>query len=160
MNAALCPLTIYYDASCPLCAQEMHALKRHDHAERLVLVDCSPATFDAEALQNPAVTRAALMQAIHARDAAGRWFNGVDVFVLAYEAAGATALARLWRHRTLRLLWDRLYPWVARNRQALSRWGVQYLVRALIAIAARRTHARYRPCAGVCAPGKEGVNAP
>ena len=34
------PLTVFYDASCPLCASEMHALAARDREARLVLVDC------------------------------------------------------------------------------------------------------------------------
>ena len=48
MNASRYPLTIYYDASCPLCAAEMHALRDEDHACRLRLVDCSASAGTAE----------------------------------------------------------------------------------------------------------------
>lgn len=85
------PLRIYYDRSCPLCAQEMHALVAHDRAGRIELVDCSAADFDSTAKEDGGAssapraavaageapdagkpTRTALMAIIHARDADGR----------------------------------------------------------------------------------------
>ncbi len=39
------PLTVFYDASCPMCASEMHALRDLDREGRLELVDCSAAQF-------------------------------------------------------------------------------------------------------------------
>jgi hypothetical protein len=65
-----------------------------------------------------------MLERVHARDAAGRWFRGVDVFQVVYEAAGFTWLARLLGSRRLRPLLDRLYPWIAANRYRLSRLGL------------------------------------
>lgn len=114
------PLTVYYDASCALCRAEMQALKARDADDRLLLVDCA-----AEAFVVPrGVSREALMSRIHARDANGRWLVGVDVFAEVYEAAGQVLVARLYRSRALRPLFDRIYPWVADHRQALSRLGL------------------------------------
>jgi predicted DCC family thiol-disulfide oxidoreductase YuxK len=123
------PLTIYYDASCPMCASEMLALKDRDAHDRLILIDCSAAGFPD---QVEGVSRQAMMELIHARDAGGVWRVGVEVFEAAYRAAGLTWAARLWGNRFLRPLWSRLYPWVARNRQSLSRLGANRLVRRLI----------------------------
>ena len=36
------PLTVYFDATCPLCTAEMGAMQARDSAKRLRLVDCSP----------------------------------------------------------------------------------------------------------------------
>jgi predicted DCC family thiol-disulfide oxidoreductase YuxK len=57
------PLTIYYDASCPLCATEMHALKRNDAAGVLELVDCSAPEFDVVRVAIALATRAAARRA-------------------------------------------------------------------------------------------------
>ena len=84
------------------------------------LVDCSAPEFDACALGLP-VTRVALMERIHARDGDGRWLTGVDVFEAVYRAAGMRGAARVWGSKTLRPLLASLYPWVASNRQRLSR---------------------------------------
>ena len=132
LNAPRYPLTIFYDASCPMCAGEMQALKARDGDGRLALVDCSAPDFDDDGLIGDGIRRSDLMELIHARDAHGRWFVGVDVFALAYDAAGLPAAARFWRSARLRPWLRRVYPWVARNRQMLSRLGMNALVRRLL----------------------------
>ena len=141
MNAIQFPLTIFYDASCAMCAGEMHALKELDADGRLALVDCSPPEFDDQALAQGGFCRADAMTLIHARDADGRWLIGVDVFEAAYRAAGLTAIARVWGNPRLRPLLDRMYPWVARHRQTLSRLGLNLLVRLVMAAAIFRASA-------------------
>lgn len=118
------PLTVYYDASCPLCSSEMHALKARDTHGVLELSDCSAATFDDAACAREGVTREMMMKRIHARAQDGRWLSGLDVFEAAYRAAGFRFLARLAGSRRLRPLLDRLYPWIAANRNRLSRLGL------------------------------------
>jgi predicted DCC family thiol-disulfide oxidoreductase YuxK len=125
------PLTIFYDASCPLCAAEMHALRELDRHGRIELVDCSAREFDDEGLLAEGLTREKLMRLIHARDARGQWLVGVDCFEAAYRAAGLEGAARLWGNPRLQPLWRRVYPWIARHRQTLSRLGVTELVRLL-----------------------------
>lgn len=120
------PLTVYYDASCPLCRSEIETLKGRDAGDALRLVDCSSAAID-----NPVdgVTRDQMMARIHARDASGRWLRGMDVFAAVYAAAGLRTLARLYASRTLRPVFDRLYPWIADHRRGLSRFGLPRLFR-------------------------------
>ena len=125
------PLTVFYDASCPMCAGEMEALKNLER-ERLELVDCSAPDFDETVLAGVPITRADLMARIHARDAHGRWLVGLDAFEAIYRAAGLEGAARVWADRRRRALFDRLYAWIARNRQPLSRLGVHRLVTRLI----------------------------
>jgi predicted DCC family thiol-disulfide oxidoreductase YuxK len=139
----LYPLTVFYDASCPMCASEMHALKARDALGRLELVDCSAADFDETVLAGTCIRREELMALIHARDAHGRWFVGVDVFAIAYRIAGLETLAGVWGSRKLRPALVRIYPWIAKNRQLLSRLGVYSLVRLLLPVPCRRHH---RPC--------------
>jgi predicted DCC family thiol-disulfide oxidoreductase YuxK len=146
MNAAW-PLVIYYDASCPLCREEMHALKDHDTEARLRLVDASPASFADDHVAAAGIARADLMRLIHARDAAGRWFIGVEVFELAYAAAGLNGIARLWANPRLRPVWNRLYPWVARLRQPLSWLRLNRAYGWLVRRAATRAQARAAACA-------------
>jgi predicted DCC family thiol-disulfide oxidoreductase YuxK len=131
------PLTIFYDASCPMCASEMHALKSRDAGARLLLVDCSAAGFDESVLAGTPIRKSDLMTLIHARDAHGRWFVGVDVFELAYGAAGLHKLAGFWGNPGLRPLLGRIYPWIARHRQLLSRLGFNRLVRLLLPVPCR-----------------------
>ena len=155
------PLVIYYDASCPLCREEMHALTSHDNEHRLRLVDASSHAFDDADTRAVGLTTAELMRLIHARDAEGRWYRGVEVFELAYGAAGLVGIARLWGHPRLRPLWDRLYPWIARYRQPLSRLRLNRLYGALVRRAAIRAQHRAAACKdGACPlPGPARVGA-
>jgi len=145
------PLTIYYDASCPLCTREVTLLKRYDHADMLQLVDCSPEEFAAV----EGHTRAAMMQLIHARDAAGRWLIGAPVFAAAYRASGFALIASLWGSARLQPLWAVVYPWIARNRMLLSRLGatgaLTWALHRLHQHAARKAAAQSQLCnAGTC----------
>src|SRR4249920_144706 len=132
------PLAIYYDQSCPLCAEEMHALKNYDAHERLLLVDCSVPDFADANTQIAGITQSALMRRIHARDAAGHWLDGVAVFEVAYAAVGINAVATLWGFPRLQPLWDRIYMWIARNRMWLSRLGLNKGYGEFVRFAARR----------------------
>ena len=124
------PLTIYYDASCPLCSTEMHTIKETDFDNQLILVDCSSDQFSEPAFC-PA-NKAAMMERIHAQDATGAWFKGVDVFAAAYQAAGFKQLGRIWGSNTLKPLLSRAYPFIADNRQWLSRTPLPYLLNKLL----------------------------
>jgi predicted DCC family thiol-disulfide oxidoreductase YuxK len=141
MAAVQYPLTVFYDASCAMCASEMRSLKRLDRDGRIVLVDCSATDFDEAALRQGGYCRLDAMTLIRARDADGRWLVGVEVFEAAYGAAGLTMIARFWGSRRLRPLFERLYPWVARHRQRLSRLGLNLLVRLVMAAAIFRASA-------------------
>ena len=127
------PLTVFYDASCPMCANEIHALKERDRDVRLDLVDCSARDFDDTVLAGTGITRADLMARLHARDAHGRWLVALDAIEAAYHVAGLERAARFWGARSLRPVLDPLYRWVARRRQPLSRLGAAAVVRRLIA---------------------------
>lgn len=120
------PLTLYYDASCPLCAAEMGALKRRDAQDRLRLVDCSAPGFDGA----PAgCTSADLLRLLHAQTADGRVLVGVPAFEAAYAAVGQHAFVTTLRLPGIRTLAEWLYPHLARHRQRLPRalapllWG-------------------------------------
>jgi predicted DCC family thiol-disulfide oxidoreductase YuxK len=126
------PLTVYYDASCPLCATEMNALLALDRLQRLELVDCSAADFDDTALLAAGVNREKLMTLMHARDAYGRWLVGPDCFEALYAAVGLHRISRAWGSKRLRPIWNRVYPWIARNRQTLSRLRLASIVAYVI----------------------------
>jgi predicted DCC family thiol-disulfide oxidoreductase YuxK len=153
MNAPRYPLTIFYDRSCPMCSQELHAIRDYDRHDRLRLIDCSPPGFHHEAAAAAGVSAYELMHQIHARDAAGRWYRGVDVFVIAYRAAGIESVARLWAHPRLRPLWDWLYLWIARHRMFLSRLHLNAGFGWLVRRAARRAEARISRCGNGNCPG-------
>jgi predicted DCC family thiol-disulfide oxidoreductase YuxK len=124
------PLTIYYDASCPLCASEMHTIKETDFENKLILVDCSSQAFN-EPDFCP-TTKEIMMERIHAQDATGNWIKGVDVFAAAYGASGFSSLAKIWGSKTLRPILSRAYPLIADNRHWLSKTPLPYLLNGLL----------------------------
>lgn len=130
------PLTIYYDASCPLCAAEMHTIKETDFENKLILVDCSNDAF-AEPAFCPS-NKAAMMAGIHAVDAAGLWIKGVDVFEIAYKAGGFNKLGQFWGNKTLRPLLTRAYPLIADNRHWLSKTPLPYWLNKMLRFCAAK----------------------
>jgi predicted DCC family thiol-disulfide oxidoreductase YuxK len=141
------PITIYYDASCPLCTREISLLKKFDSDQKIQLVDCSPVDYAGE----NGFTREAMMKLIHAKDASGRWMIGAPVFAAAYGVTGFASVARLWGARPLQPLWRVVYPWIANNRTLLSKLGavnaVTWLLHRLHARAARQAAANSKACA-------------
>ena len=119
------PLTIYYDASCPLCSAEMHTIKETDFENKLILVDCSADNFNEPAFCPS--NKTTMMERIHAVDAAGVWIKGVDVFAIAYSAAGFNKLGKFWGNKTLRPILSRAYPIIADNRHWLSKTPLPYV---------------------------------
>lgn len=131
------PLRIYYDASCPMCRSELHGLKSRDNDDALELVDCSGPGFTDPDLERQGISVDTAMARIQARDAQGRWFDGVEVFELAYGATGLRRTAKVLGHPRLRPLLDRLYPVIARNREWLSRLGLAPVLSKLLHRSAR-----------------------
>lgn len=129
------PLTIYYDAACPICASEMHTLKETDKHNKLILVDCSADDFE-EPASCPA-NKAAMMARIHAVDAAGKWIKAVDVFAIAYTASGFKTLGSIWGSKTLRPLLSHAYPWIADNRYWLSKTPLPFLLNKMLRLSAK-----------------------
>ena len=129
------PLTIYYDASCPMCRTEMHTLKETDVENKLILVDCSADSFN-EPASCPA-SKEALMERIHAIDANGMWIKGVDVFAAAYTASGFKNLGKFWGSKTLNPLLSRAYPWVADNRHWLSKTPLPFLINQFLRLSSK-----------------------
>ena len=133
MNTALnvsYPITIYYDASCPLCAAEMHTLKETDVENKLILVDCSATNFNEPAFCP--ISKADMLSRIHAQDAAGQWISGVEVFAIAYQASGFTRLGKFWGNQFLKPFFNRLYPIIADNRYWLSKTPLPYVLNKLL----------------------------
>ena len=141
------PLRMYYDDSCPLCRHEMLTLKSYDAQHRLELVDCSPIDFSDEFASQSPYRRVDMMRLIHARDAAGQWLIGVPVFVAAYQATGITGIEKMWSHRLLRPIWDRIYPWIADHRMLLSKIGVTRFFSWMVERAAKKASVKSAACA-------------
>ncbi|MBB2485810.1 DUF393 domain-containing protein [Mitsuaria sp. WAJ17] len=142
-DAALYPLTIYFDGSCQLCSAEIRNLRLRDTHGRLRFVDCSPADFVSPV---PGADRSALMNAIHGVGAQGQVLRAVAVFDAAYRAVGLPWVSRLLSLPMIRTLANRAYPWLVRNRYRVPR----PLIAALFERAARRAAARAACRSGSC----------
>lgn len=140
------PLTVYFDASCRLCHNEMQNIKIHDTGQQLHLVDCSAANFDDTPYRKDGITRETMMACLHVCNKQGEWIKGVPAFELLYRTTGMTAMASLWGGRFTRPLAERAYPWVARHRMAVSWTGLPLLFKLWGKCAARRAYKRSRQC--------------
>jgi len=142
------PLTLYYDAACPVCALEMDHLRARDTHGRLVLIDIAEPGFDAAA---HGATLQAMDAQIHARHADGRWSIGVEALRFAYDAVG---LGWLWRPTgwpLLEPLADHAYRLFARHRRAISGRAAP-LIDAIRARRAAAAVCRMQACRdGACA---------
>lgn len=117
-DPAIYPLTLYYDASCPMCNGEMQNLMLRNTDDLLRFVDASAPSFSAFP---PGTDRAALMALMHAQRADGQVVHGIEALRLAYQAAGLGWVARVMDAPLIRPLGDWLYPIVARNRYRVPR---------------------------------------
>jgi len=118
MNDTIYPLTLYFDASCPLCRREMNFLVARDRRCRLRLLDVSAAGFH----NDTGIPVATLMARMHARRGDGALVSGVEVFRLAYEAVGLAWVVRPLRTPGLAHLFEQLYRLVARHRNRAPHW--------------------------------------
>lgn len=141
------PLTLLYDAGCPVCSLEMDHLRSRNHEGRLVFIDITTLGFDPAPF---GATLADMNAEIHARRADGLVIRGVPVLRLAYEAVG---LGWVWRPTDwplLRALSEAGYRVFARHRQGISRMAAP-LINAIRAQRARRVADRMRGCtSGAC----------
>ena len=138
------PLTLFYDAACPVCSLEMDHLREASRDGRLRFVDISQPGFDASAHGGSA---AAMDAEIHGLCADGTMLRGVEVLRLAYGAAGLGWVLRPTGWGPLRPLFDAGYRIFARHRRPISRAAAP-LIDAVRAARARRQAARMRDCAG------------
>jgi predicted DCC family thiol-disulfide oxidoreductase YuxK len=134
-NKFCVPLTVYYDRSCPMCATEMDVLQKRDWRGRLEFEDCSAPDFDDTLEADEGHPRADMMKQLHVRDPEGKWLTGMDAFEALYGAAGMEGVARIWGEKRLRPVLDRIYPLMARNRQAMSKLGMHKVVGARLGAA-------------------------
>jgi predicted DCC family thiol-disulfide oxidoreductase YuxK len=147
----LFPMTVYFDASCPLCREEMAVIKARDYAEEIILTDCSTAGFFDPIAQAHGISQSQMMQLIYARAANGQWLIGIDVFIAVYERVGLSSIAQFWGHPVLSKFLRKLYPWIAKYRQGLSRLGANKIYTYFINRAAKRALVQSKRCAaGQC----------
>jgi predicted DCC family thiol-disulfide oxidoreductase YuxK len=136
------PLTLLYDASCPVCSLEMDHLRERNVDGLLRFVDITTDGFD------PAVygtTLDALNAEIHAVRPDGSVIRGVQVLRLAYAAAGIGWVLRPTGWPMLRPLFDAGYRLFARHRQRISRVAAP-VIDAVRERRARQTSERMRAC--------------
>jgi len=86
------PLQIFYDGSCSLCRAKMEYYRRKEHGGRLVFVDISAPEFEPLPYGIPL---AVLMYEMHAIDASGTLYRGVDAFRVIWQALPSTRYALL-----------------------------------------------------------------
>lgn len=145
-------LTVYYDHSCPICREEIAALKSVDRRNRLSLIDCSSEHFDDANAVDAGLTQEDLKNALHVRDSEGQWHVAADAFVVMYDAVGFESAARLLRRPGVRRVFDRLYPVFVRHRHKLRFTGAHKLMPWLIRRSARRQAAKAASCANQTRP--------
>ncbi|WP_280152685.1 DUF393 domain-containing protein [Piscinibacter sp. XHJ-5] len=144
MDRAIYPLTLFYDAGCPVCALEMDHLRERNRAGRLVFVDISAPGFGADQY---GTSEAAMEAEIHGLTAGGAMLRGVQVLRLAYDAVGLGWVLRATGWAPLKPLADAGYRLFARHRHAISRAAAP-LIAAMRAARAQRTARRMRDCRG------------
>ena len=140
----LYPLTLFYDAACPVCSLEMDELRARDRAGRLVFVDISAPGFDASA---HGATWAQMDAQIHALRPDGSLVRGVEVLRLAYAAVGLGWVLQPTGWAPLRPLFDAGYRVFARHRRAISRLAAPLIDRTRER-RAQRVASGMQACAG------------
>lgn len=132
------PLTLFFDAQCPVCRREMDSLRERDDAHRLRFEDVRAAAFVVPA----GTTLDSMLDAIHGRTAGGRLVVGVETLRLAYRAVGLGWLIAPTAWPLLRAPSERAYLWFARHRFAMPAW----LGLAALGGRARPTHCNDSTC--------------
>ncbi len=145
------PLTIFYDASCPVCREEIALLQRYDENANLVLEDCSPPNYAPPSGAPAGVSREAMMTLIHGKDATGQWLIGAPVFAAAYAGCGFPEFAWLWGSPKLQPFWNIAYPFIARHRMKLSKLGAGHALGWLLEKMHQRAARRAVQASATCA---------
>lgn len=86
------PLQVFYDGACLVCSHEMEGYRKRNPENRLAFIDISAVDFDADQYGK---TREDFMAQIHARDADGNFYTGVDAFVAIWQAYPSGSFYRL-----------------------------------------------------------------
>ena len=138
MNAKIYPLTLFYDAACPVCRTEMEALRQRDAAGRLRFEDVRAVRFAVPA----GTTLDDMLTSLHGRTADDRLVVGVESLRLAYRAVGLGWLVAPTAWPLLRGPSERAYLWFARHRFAMPAW----LGLAALGLRSRRAHCDDSTC--------------
>ena len=156
MNAQY-PLTLLYDAACPVCSLEMDHLRERDTAGRLLFVNIAEPGFDPNRYGAPLADMNAV---IHGIQPDGRLLRGVEVLRLAYAAVGLGWVVRPTGWPLLRPAFDLGYRLFARHRMRIS----AVLGPIIVAVRNRRAKRRLRDmqeCKDHCArPSTNHIGTP
>ncbi|CAN5450975.1 hypothetical protein BH20CHL6_BH20CHL6_05860 [soil metagenome] len=111
-------LRVLYDGDCGFCTRSADLLRRLDRQGRLDLI---PLQLAAETMADVPDTDA-LLEAMHVRDARGRWSVGGAAWIrISQEIALLRPIGLLARLPIIRRLVEPTYALVADNRHRLSR---------------------------------------
>jgi predicted DCC family thiol-disulfide oxidoreductase YuxK len=111
-------LIVLFDAECGFCTRTARALRRLDSANRLALVPLQSAAAAVPDSPN----EAALLDRMHVRDAAGRWWFGSEAWLRIAEVVPALRPAAVFaRLPVIREFVEPVYRLVADNRRRISR---------------------------------------
>jgi predicted DCC family thiol-disulfide oxidoreductase YuxK len=150
------PLTLFYDAACPVCALEMDHLRDRDTERRLIFIDIGAPGFDPTAY---GATMEQMDGQIHAMRPDGSMVFGVEALRLAYTAAGLGWVLRPTGWAPLKPLFDAGYRVFARHRRSISRAAAP-LIAGVRAVRATRMATRMRECKnGGCGGPKSDTTA-
>jgi predicted DCC family thiol-disulfide oxidoreductase YuxK len=109
---------ILYDGSCPICCRKVAFLKRRDHAGKIFFSDIR----STENLSEPTgLPKEQLEKQIHAILPDGTGISRMAVIRAAYWEVDLGWVAAPTGWPVLRPLFDRLYDFVAKYRQTISR---------------------------------------
>lgn len=112
-------LVIFFDGQCPLCCNEMRALKAVDAQARITLVD----VHDADAMcRYPMIDKQYALSILHGIDQQGNPLYGLDVTVLAWRLVNQHRWLFITRLPILKGICDRMYLLFAKHRMRISRW--------------------------------------
>ena len=77
------PITVFFDGSCSVCADEIAQYRKKDRHKRLVMVDISADDFDPAQYGK---TQQEFDTQMHVQDGDGSFFLGVDAFPAIWQA--------------------------------------------------------------------------
>ena len=83
MPAPVFPLRVFFDGGCGVCSSEMRTYRRREHGGRLVFIDIRSPRFDPSPY---GISKKEFMHELHAIDANGEIFRGVDAFRAIWKA--------------------------------------------------------------------------
>lgn len=118
MEQSKTPLTVYYDAACPLCRREVAFYRRLDNNGRIAWSDVSR---NADGLAADGVSQAEALARIHARKPDDTLISGACVFVAMWRRLpGFRWIAPVAATRPVLAVLERAYRIFARRRGRIT----------------------------------------